>query len=214
MPKLGPLRYEVTTKIINEGKQWLTVEVENVTDQNIRALSVDLNSLNSYNIDVLGTGEYIPLLRPNEETFLTFQVRARRSTDVYLVFEGATDGAIFTWESPYTYIMVGTPVAEIQSFFVLSEPYPYLVKDLNAEARVKGNVFSSDLSVHFWVSTPAGDYVKMGEVDIPSISEGEIKTVTSSYITSEEGIHRFYAYLYVNDNLIDSETDRVYVTKE
>jgi hypothetical protein len=214
MTELGPLEYEIEDKSLNEGKQWLTVKVENISDQNISGLSVELHSLNSYNLDVIGSDEYVPVLRPNEETFLVFQVRARMSSDVYLVFEGSTDGASFTWQSPYTYIMVGAPVAEIQSFFVMTEPYPYLVKDLNAEAVVRGNTFSTELSISFWVSTPDGSYVKMAEENVASLDKGEIETISADYITGQEGMHRFYAYLYDGENLIDSDTDRVYVTQE
>lgn len=214
MPVLGPLRYEITNKSLNEGKQWITVKVENTSDNEIFGLSVDLNSLNSYSLEIIGAGEYVPVLEPGEDAFLVFQVRARMSTDIYLVFEGATDGASFTWQSPYTYIIVGAPVAEIQSFFVLTEPYPVLVKDLNAEALIKGNAFSSDLSVSFWVSTPSGEYAKMGEDTILSIDKGEIKTASANYLTGEEGMHRFYAYLYDGEDLIDSDTDKVYVTEK
>jgi hypothetical protein len=113
-----------------------------------------------------GTGEYVPSLRPNEEVYLNFQVRARLSTDIYLVFEGSIGEANFSWQSTYSYISVGEPAAEIASFFVLSEPYPYLVKDLTAEACIRGNIPSSSLSVQFWVSTPGGDYIKNGESEI------------------------------------------------
>ena len=214
MPVLGPVKYEVVTKAINEGNQWVTVMVENVGDEEITGLSVELHSLNTYNLDATGTGEYIPSLRPNEEAYLNFQVRARLSTDIYFVFDGSIGEASFNWQSPYSHILVGEPSAEIASFFVLSEPYPYLVKDLTAEVRVRGNIPSSSLSVQFWVSTPDGDYINMGESDLPALEEGEVESVTVDYITSEEGMHRFYVYLYDGENLVDSATDRVLVTKE
>jgi len=54
----------------------------------------------------------------------------------------------------------------------------------------------------------------MGESDLHALEEGEVESVTVDYITSEEGMHRFYVYLYDGENLVDSATDRVLVTKE
>jgi len=156
MPIREPIRYELSPRKLDVGEQWLTLTLENVSDDEMTSVSVNLNTTNFVDLEVLGTGEFVPAMRPEEEVILTFKVRAQRTTDVYVILDGLKDGDPFYWESPYITIDIGAPIAEITSLFVLSEPYPYLTKDLKAECTVFGNEAATGLTVHFWVDTPSG----------------------------------------------------------
>jgi hypothetical protein len=151
---------------------------------------------------------------PEEEVILTYKVRAQRTTDVYVILDGLKGGDPFYWESPYITLDIGAPIAEIISLLVLSEPYPYLTKDLTAECTIFGNETTINLTVHFWVDTPFEESVDHGEVYVPSVKKGGFQTVRAEYITAEEGLHRFYAYLYDGIKLLDRETDLIYVREE
>ena len=214
MPIREPIRYELSPRKLDVGEQWLTLTLENVSDDEMTSVSVNLNTTNFVDLEVLGTGEFIPAMRPEEEVILTFKVRAQRTTDVYVILDGLKDGDPFYWESPYITIDIGAPIAEITSLFVLSEPYPYLTKDLQAECTVFGNEAATGLTVHFWVDTPSEESVDLGEVGVPALKKGGFQTVRAEYITAEEGLHRFYAYLYDGIKLLDRETDLIYVREE
>jgi len=214
MPIKDNIRYEINPREIEEGRKWVTVTLENNFLDRIMAVSIELYSTDSMAINVIGSGEFVPLLEHNEETIIPFQLVASKTTELYITVEGTKDGTPFYWVSPFMTIQVGAPVAEIASLFVLTEPYPILTKELEAEATIIANTRVVDLRARFWVDTPRGEYLQVSEDRIFSMEKDEVETVSATYLTDEEGLHRFYVYLYDGTELLDKETDTVVVIEE
>ena len=61
----------------------------------MKSVSVNLNTTNFIDLEVLGTGEFVPVMRPEEEVMITFKVRAQRTADVYLILDGLKEGDPF-----------------------------------------------------------------------------------------------------------------------
>ena len=74
-----PFEFELKPDNIEAGVKWLTITLKNIGFEILEALEVQLNSLNSYAISVFGSGDYTPVLQPdNKKTFIfRFQPRER-----------------------------------------------------------------------------------------------------------------------------------------
>ena len=119
-----PIEYEISPKSVRGGRSWLTVRIENISEDPLTGLNVRLNSLDTYAIEVMQDAELVSSLAPDEEEELHFQVAAQRSGGVYISVDGRWAGEPFHWESPSRRIAVGDELAELVSVFVLSEPQP------------------------------------------------------------------------------------------
>ncbi len=99
MPIRSPIRYELSPRKLNVGEQWLTLTLENISQDGMTSVSKPKHT-NFFDLEILGTGEYVPSMRPEKEVILTFKVRAKRKTDVYVILNGLEGGNPFYGESP------------------------------------------------------------------------------------------------------------------
>jgi len=112
-----PFEYELEPDAIDTGMHWVTVKLKNIGAETLRFLNINLNSLDSYNLSVIGTDKYVSDLKPREEEVVPFQVSANRSTSVYISLMGRKEGKYYNWESPTFTIDVGIPKAELENLY-------------------------------------------------------------------------------------------------
>lgn len=210
MPIREPLKYELQPRRIGTGSSWVTLRLENVGEQRLRDLDVQLNSLDTYVLDVQGQGEFISELPPGEATEISFQVAADARGRLYATIdgkEGKEYGTDFHWETPGLQIAVDGVVAELANAFVLSGPYPRMGETLTCEVAVRGLGVSHNLVVEFWVDTPRGELRSIDKQGTDRLAVGEEQTYTAEFTPEEEGIYVFHAYLFDGGRRIDHLTD-------
>lgn len=208
-----PLEYELTPSVLEAGRHWVTLHLKNIGTENLTGLDVKLNSLDAYNISVLGTGSYLSILGSTEEEMLPFQVSASRTGNLYVTVEGWKDGEKFHWESPAVILTVGDEVAELTSLFAMTEPYSIIGEKISCESTVRGLTPSEGLQLEFWADTPSGEFEELAIVETKSLSRGEEATCSAEIIPEEEGLYTIYAYLYEGVRRIGREVEYVYVEK-
>lgn len=214
MPIKHPIRYELTPKELDTGTHWITLELENIGDEALQNIDVKINSVDSYNLAVIGTGQFISELKQNVESILNFQVSALRSSDIYITLRGRKNGDYFYWESPMIRInVVGAP-AEIRTLFALTHPYTIMGETLEAEATLTGKTHSEGLDLEFWVDTPSGDFKELARIETKELEPGEDARYSAEITPDEEGIYTIYTYLYDEGRLVDRSTDTIWVEKE
>jgi hypothetical protein len=209
-----PIQYELSPKQISSGMRWLTLTVKNIGADDLTSLDVRLNSLDTWSLYVYGTGAYIPVLKPNEERELHFQVSANVTASLYASMDGWEDGEPFHWESPAILMTVGQEVAELVNLFAMTEPYPLLGKQLRCEATVRSLTESQGLRLEFWADTPSGDFEELATVETKQLEAGEEVRYTAEITPEEEGLYTVYAYLYDGVRRIGREKEYVYVQEE
>lgn len=96
----------------DSGRHWVTLDLKNIGATELTGLDVNLNSLDSYHITVLETGNYIANLEPNEERVIPFQISANKTASPYVTADGWKDGEYLYWESPAIPVTVCAEVAE------------------------------------------------------------------------------------------------------
>jgi hypothetical protein len=128
--------------------------------------------------------------------------------------DGIQEARPLHWLSSFMAVSVGEPLAEITSFFVLTEPYARVETELETEATLKAHTKVENLTIRFWVEVPEGDLFNLGDEHVPVMDEGDVERVRATYVTAVEGLHRFYVYLYEDDRLLYNETDRILVGRE
>ena len=213
MPIREPLKYELQPRRIGTGTSWVTLRLENVGDQRLYDLDVQLNSLDTYVLDVQGQGELISELRPGEATEISFQVTADARGRLYATIdgkegkEGQENGDGFHWETPGLQVAVGGMVAELADAYVLSGPYPRVGETLTCEVTVRGLAVSHNLVVEFWVETPRGELRSIDKQGTDVLAVGEEQTYTAEFTPEEEGIYVFHAYLFDGGRRTDHLTD-------
>mgnify|MGYP001078634614 CR=1 FL=1 len=210
MSRRYPIEYELNPKEMTPGIHWVTLNIKNVGTQNLTGLDVNLNSFDTYNVSVLGTGKYISVLAPNEERLLSFQVSASFTTSLYISIDGLQDGDSFHWESPYIPVTVGREAAELVSLFAMTEPYPALKEKITVEATIRGLTQTEGLDLEFWASTPDGKFEELARVETKALSSDEEVTYSAEITPEEAGMHTIYAYLYDDGKRIARETEYVY----
>jgi len=208
-----PFEFEVVTKEIDPGIQWLTLRLKNIGDETVRSLEVKLYSLDTYGISILGTGNYIFSLNPDEEVFQAFQVSANATTDLYASVSGFKGTERFWVDSPWATIKVGKEVAELESMFALTEPYTLIGKVVKVEARVKGLKDSKGLDLEFSVDLPSGKSKKLEKIEIKELSAGQEARYTTEITPKESGFFTVHAYLYHHWKRIGHRTDNLWVEK-
>jgi hypothetical protein len=208
-----PFEFEVVTKEIDAGIQWLTLRLKNIGDETVRSLEVKLYSLDTYGISILGTGNYIFSLNPDEEVFQAFQVSANATTDLYASVSGFKGTERFWVDSPWATIKVGKEVAELESMFALTEPYTLIGKVVKVEARVKGLKDSKGLDLEFSVDLPSGKSKKLEKIEIKELSAGQEARYTTEITPKESGFFTVHAYLYHHWKRIGHRTDNLWVEK-
>lgn len=202
-----PLAYGLTPKnVIQPGIHWVTVYLENTGDQDLERLSVNVNSLDDYSIDVHGTGSYLDALRVNEERDIPFQMTVSRSGMVYIRIEGWQGDTPFSWESLGILIRVNEEVAELLSFFALTSPYPSRGTPVELEATVFGHIISKNLVLEFWAETPSGETQSLAKMGTEALAAGEQQRYTAPFTPEEEGIYILHVYLYDGTKRIGHQT--------
>jgi len=154
MPTRYPIEYRLDTERLTMGVRWVTLNVENIGEQDLTGLDVRLNSLDSYAINVYGSGTYVPLLKPGEEQTLPFQVAVDATGGVYVTMDGWAGGEPFHWESADIPIVARTEIARLVSFFALTKPPVRLGEPIECEATVRGLTETGELVLEFWVDPP------------------------------------------------------------
>jgi hypothetical protein len=205
-----PFEFEVVTKEIDPGIQWLTLRLKNIGDETMRSLDVKLYSLDTYGISILGTGDYIFELKPYEEVFRGFQVSANATTDLYASVSGFKGTERFWVDSPWATIKVGKEVAVLESVFALTEPYTSMGKVVKVEAKVKGLTDSKGLSLEFWADTLSG-MKQLQKIEIKELSGGQEARYTTEITPKESGFVTIHAYLYHRWKRIGHKTDNLWV---
>ena len=208
-----PFEADVTPKEIDKGTQWLTARLKNIGLKTVTSLDVKLHSLDTYGITVLGTGEFIYMLKPKEEQFVSFQVIAESTAKVYGSVSGYKDGEHFYVESPTAKIKVGQEVAELESVFAMTEPYTAMGKIVKLEARVKGLSDSSGLDLEFWAEDPVGEFRELQRIEIKQLAAGQEARYTTEITPKDTGFYTIHGYLYDKWRKIDHKTDNIWVTE-
>jgi hypothetical protein len=213
--KKYPFEYEVTSDNIEKGINWLTLRLKNISKETLRGLDIQLHSLDTGYLTVIGNGFYRKYLESEkEEMDLVFQINVLGSADVYLTIRTRKeDGAYFLWESGRTHISLDEEKAELERLVVLSHPYTTIGKTLSAEATVRGLRNGVDLKVAFWVETPSGKFVEQAKIDIKKLAEGEEARYTAEFTPNETGDYVIYAYLFDGSKRIGYKTDLIYAQK-
>ncbi len=207
-----PVEYELKPKHIEAGARWLTLTLKNISDETLAGLDVKLNSLDTYAVQVSGTGSnYIPSLEPDEKEELPFQVLATGNGSLYVSMDGLQNGVPFHWESPGLPLIVGREAAKLVSLFALTEPYPALGEQIRCEATVRSLTESEGLRLEFLVETADGKFEGLEDMETEKLATGETERYVTTLMPQETGLHTIHVYLYDGAKRIGHEIDRVEV---
>ena len=202
-----PIAYTINPKNVGQpGVHWVMVYLENVGNKDLKSMSVNVNSLDDYSVDVHGTGSYLDVLRVNQEQGIPFQLAVARSGMVYIRIEGWQGDTPFSWESLGILIRVNEEVAELLSFFALTPPYPFRGTPVELEATVFGHILSKNLVLEFWAETPRGETQSLAKMGTETLAAGEQQRYTVMFTPEEEGIYILHVYLYDNSKRIGHQT--------
>ncbi len=211
MRKKYPLELEMIPKKIDTGTRWVTIRVKNIGDENLTNLDVRLNSRDTYFLRPLTASKFIFELPPGKEEWISYQVSAQGTADLYITIDGYEEGKFFTYGSPDMNLKVIGQSAELQTLFALTEPYPPIGETLRCEASVIGLEDTEQLDLEIWVDTPSGEFKQLADIETKEFKPGE-EAIYSAEITPEEsGIYLIHAYLYDDNRRIDEQTDMVHV---
>jgi len=173
-----------------------------------------VHTLDSYSINVLGTGQHVSTLRPEDETVIPFQIEAAVTGEVYASVSALTSEGPISVDSPWVTVNVVGNVAELVSVFAITMPYTPMGQPVKIEATVKGLSLSENLDLEFWVRKPAGDVVVLCRIAIGKLSGGEQQRYSTELIPREEGFHTIHAYLYDHNKRIGLKSDTIWVEKQ
>jgi hypothetical protein len=212
MPIRQPIEYELNPDTVEPGTRWVTLRLTNRGSVDLRHLAVQLNALDTYSVDVHGTGHYLDVLRVDEEKQIPFQVDVKARGRVYVTLDGHRDGEKLHWESPGLQIRVQGEIAELVSFFAMTEPYPLQGDALTCELKIRALGVSRNLVVEFWVETPRGEFRSLDKRGTEVLEPGTVSEETVTFTPDEEGIYIIHAYLFDGARRIDHLTDSVSVS--
>jgi hypothetical protein len=196
MPTKPPFEYELDPNEVEAGVREVTLTLRNIGNVDLHNLAVRLNSTDTYQIDVLGNGSFLPILGADEFQDIAFQITAQGTTWLYASVDGRRDDEDFHWESSGMRIIVGMDVAEIVSFYALTQPYPTLGSTVTLEVTVRGLAENKGLGLEFWADTPDGASVSIAKMPTDPVPEGETVRYTTKYKPKREGIYTLHAYLF------------------
>ena len=203
-----PIAYEIEPESIPAGRSWLTISLSNVSQDPLTGLNVQLNSLDTYAIEVVEDAQFVSALEPDDEVALRYQVGARTSGGVYVSADGRWGGEPFHWESPPRRVAVGAETAELVSVFVLSDPEPRRGESVTIEATLRGLTTASGLILEFWVETPSGESMSVDKTATEFLNPGEVATYKSDpFVPEEEGVYVIHVYLFDGMRRIAHGTD-------
>jgi hypothetical protein len=206
-----PIEYELEPKALNKGTHWLAFKMKNIGRETLKKLDVGLHSTDTLYLIVHGEGDYIEDLDPGEEKRVITRVTISGSASIYATIIARKDGDYFWWDSPWMHITMTETKAELERFFVISEPYTLMGKTLEVEATVKGLEKCEGLRLEFMVYTPSNQFKELAKIEIKELSAGESAKYSTEFTTQEKGQHTGYAYLYDGWQRIGYKTDNIYV---
>ena len=209
-----PVEFEINPKEMDAGMRWVTLRLKNIGYEALESLDVKLHTFDSYFIRVLGTGEFISHLAPQEEATRAFQIEATGSTEVYGSVSGFTTRGAFTIDSPWVWLMIKGNVAELVSTFAMTKPYTQMGEVVKIEAIVKGLKDSKNLDLEFWARKPSGTVEELAKILIEKLSGGEEQRYSAEITPKEEGFYTIYGYLYDNYKRIGLKTATILVEQE
>jgi hypothetical protein len=213
MPIKSPFDYDLAPREIEAGVRWLTLRLGNIGEQDLHDLSVRLNSLDTYQIDVYGTGSFVEMLQVDEFQGVPFQVMAQGTTRLYATVDGTREDEDFHWESPGMRVVVGLDIAELVSLFALTEPYPTIGTSITVEAVIRGLAYNEGLGLEFWAETPDLEMISLAKMPTDPVPEGETARYTAAFTPDQEGIYTLYTYLFAGNRRIDIATEYLSITR-
>jgi len=199
---------------MDSGIHWVILRLKNIGDKELDNLDVKAHTLDSYSINVLGTGQHIPKLSPGEETVVSFQIEATVTGEVYASVSALSSEGPLSIDSPWVTINVVGNMAELVSVFALTMPYTLMGQPVKVEAIVKGISLSENLDLEFWARKPSGDVVLISRIGIGKLSGGEEQRYSAELIPQEEGFYTVHGYLYDKNRRIGLKTDTIWVEKQ
>ncbi|MFP4345550.1 MAG: hypothetical protein ACLFU8_12720 [Anaerolineales bacterium] len=213
MPTRGSLQYDLTPTTVPTGTRWVLLHLKNVGEHDLKSMQVQLNSLDTYAIDVHGTGSFLQALRVGEEQSVPFQVTVQARGNVYATLDGWREDEPFHWESLSLPIMTGKEVAEIVSLTPLTEPYPTLGAEVTVEAVVRAVAPTQNLVLEFWADTPSRTQLSLAKEGTEVLGPGEEERHRTSWTPEEEGIYTLHAYLFDRNRRVDHRVAYLSVTR-
>jgi hypothetical protein len=188
------IRYELSPRAINRGRNWLTVALENLGMDVLRGLHVRVNTLDVYSVEVLTEDAFVPVLDPDAKEVVPVQISANVSGSVYITVDGKRGGEAFHWESPDITLTVEDESAELVSLLALTEPEPTAGDMIRCEATLRGRVRSEGLKLEFWAQTPGGEFEELAILETKALSPGEEARYVAEIEAGEIGRYTIYAY--------------------
>jgi hypothetical protein len=210
MAQRYPIKYRLNPTHLEPGWRWVSLNLRNAGSEDLTGLDVRLNSLDDYSLRTVGTGSYIPLLKPDEQRVEAFQVAANRTGQLYISVEGMQGVTYFHWESPTILVTVGREPAHLVRLFAVSEPYPPVGRRIRIEATVRGTGDSEALRLELWAETPDDRFEALAEIETKALSAGEESTYAAEFVPEEEGAYTIYAYLYDDMRRIGRKTEELH----
>jgi hypothetical protein len=206
-----PLEFDLLPNRIEKGNQWLRLRLKNIGVKKMQYVDIQLNSLDSLNLNPLGTGQFVTVLDPGEEKILPFQVSSYSTGDLYFSLQGWIDEELFNFESPPVRITIGDAPADLRSLTVISDNYPLLKSTLKCDANVLGLAESSGLQLEFWAHSPNGDFENLAKIETKELKDGEEASYSTEITPEEKGLYSVHAFLYNNGKRIGHEKAAIYV---
>ncbi len=212
MPTKYPIEYELTPRAIPRGARWLTLSLKNIGEDELKGLDVNVYSLDTYAIMVMGTGDLIPLLEPGQEETRNFQISAEMTGEIYVAFDSFKDDTHFHWETPAISIEVDGQPAELVRMLALSEPYARLGEPITCEVHVRGLTKSENLVLELWVETPSQTFESLDKMGLGILDADEERRHTFEITPEEEGIYILHAYLFQGDQRIGRQMEHLSIS--
>jgi hypothetical protein len=206
-----PIEYTLEPEEVEVGTPWVTLTLKNLGSETLKNLNVRLNSVDSYDLSVLGRGEFVPTLGPQQETTLTYQLSTYSSTWVYATLDGRSDGDPHHASSPLMRVTVGHEAAQLLSVFAMTEPYPPAGDTIRIEATIQARLPSEGLELEFWADKPDASFEELASINTGGLSRGERARYAAEITPEQEGMYSIHAYLYDGLKRIGAAVDHVWV---
>jgi len=192
----------------------LTLKLRNNSGEELTRLDVRLHSLDTSNLMIWGTGNYLIRLEPNAEETLPFQVSVGGTAKAYATISCHKEGEPFYWESTWIEIEAKGALAELESVFALTEPHTPLGKVVKIEATVKGLKDSEGLDLEFWADAPSGKVEALAKIEIERLSKDEEQRYLAEITPKENGLYTIHAYMYHENRRIAHDVDMIFAEKK
>jgi len=211
MTRQEQIRYELSPRAVDRGRNWLTVTLENVGNDALRGLHLRVNTLDVYSVEVLTEDAFVPVLDPDAKEVIPVQISAKVSGSVYVTVDGKREDEPFHWESPDIKLTVEDVSAELVSLLALTEPEPTVGNVIRCEATLRGRVRSEGLKLEFWAQTPGGEFEELAIVETKALSPEEEARYVAEIEAREAGRYKIYAYLFDGTTRIGREVETIRV---